>query len=118
MTATQGATDWRSLAACMSADPDLFFPISSAGPALQQVSQAKAICARCGVQRDCLKFALATGQVHGVWGGTTEEERVLMRRRFAARAVTSPIQGAARQTPRQRAHQAGGRQSRQRPPGR
>lgn len=117
MTATQGATDWRSLAACMSADPDLFFPISSAGPALAQVSQAKAVCERCQVRRDCLEFALATGQVHGVWGGTTEEERLRMRHPSVARPVTS-MQGPARQSPRQRARQGGQRQPGQRPPGR
>ena len=66
---------WRSLAACQFADPDLFFPISSSGPALAQVAQAKAICAGCQVRRECLAFALRTDQVHGVWGGLSEQER-------------------------------------------
>jgi WhiB family redox-sensing transcriptional regulator len=60
--------DWRSLAACQSADPDLFFPISSSGQSIAQVVEAKAICARCQVRRECLAFALRTHQVHGVWG--------------------------------------------------
>ena len=38
------------------------------------VTQAKAICARCPVRRQCLVFALNTRQNHGVWGGMTEEE--------------------------------------------
>lgn len=80
-TAPGDITDWRSLAACMTADPELFFPISSAGPALDQVEQAKAICAGCQVQHACLDFALSTGQVHGVWGGTTEDERQRLRHR-------------------------------------
>ena len=66
---------WRSLAACQFADPDLFFPISSSGPALAQVAQAKAICAGCQVRRECLAFAVRTHQVHGVWGGLSEQER-------------------------------------------
>ena len=66
---------WRILAACQFADPDLFFPISSSGPALAQVAQAKAICAGCQVQRECLAFAVRTHQVHGVWGGLSEKER-------------------------------------------
>jgi WhiB family redox-sensing transcriptional regulator len=67
--------DWRSSAACRSADPDLFFPISSSGPSTAQVAEAKAICAGCRVRRDCLAFALRTHQVHGVWGGLGERER-------------------------------------------
>ena len=43
MTAHRENTNWWSLAACMSADPDIFFPVSSAGPALKQADQAKAI---------------------------------------------------------------------------
>ena len=48
---------WRLLAACLSADPDLFFPVSSSGRSLAQVAEAKAICAGCQVRRDCLAFA-------------------------------------------------------------
>jgi WhiB family redox-sensing transcriptional regulator len=72
---------WRSAAACRSADPDLFFPISDSGPALEQAAKAKAICATCGVRRECLAFALQTGQVHGIWGGTSEHERATARQR-------------------------------------
>jgi len=71
---------WRSLAACQSADPDLFFPISSSGGSGAQVAEAKAICARCRVRRECLAFALRTHQVHGVWGGMSEQERRLVPR--------------------------------------
>ena len=66
---------WRQRAACLSADPDLFFPVSAEGRSLEQVAKAKAICARCRVRRDCLAFALATRQAHGVWGGMSEQER-------------------------------------------
>ena len=71
--------DWRS-AACRSADPELFFPISAFGKARKQVAEAKAICARCPVRRQCLAFALRTRQVHGIWGGLTEDERAFIRR--------------------------------------
>ena len=75
---------WRSAAACRFADPDLFFPISDSGPAREQMAEAKAICATCRVRRECLAFALRTGQVHGIWGGTTEDERAAARRRTAS----------------------------------
>jgi WhiB family redox-sensing transcriptional regulator len=34
------------------------------------------ICADCPVRRQCLAFALDTRQDHGVWGGTSEQERL------------------------------------------
>src|ERR1700730_16353625 len=71
MTATESAANWRSAAACLSADPDLFFPISNTGPAERQIARAKTICAGCGVRRECLEFALSHQQNYGVWGGTT-----------------------------------------------
>jgi len=69
---------WRLSAACRSTDPDLFFPVSSSGRSLELVVQAKEVCARCPVQRECLRFALSTRQAHGVWGGMSEEERKLL----------------------------------------
>jgi WhiB family transcriptional regulator, redox-sensing transcriptional regulator len=79
MIATEHAADWRAHGACLSADPDLFFPISSAGPSARQVARAKSVCASCPVRRECLDFALNTHQVHGVWGGTSAEERQFIR---------------------------------------
>jgi WhiB family redox-sensing transcriptional regulator len=81
MTATGSVLNWRAAGACLNADPDLFFPISSAGPAEQQIVRAKVICAGCGVRRECLEFALAHDQVYGIWGGTTPEDRQRERRR-------------------------------------
>lgn len=75
LSADGKGSDWRRAAACRGADPDLFFPVSSTGRSLQQVGQAKAVCAACAVRRQCLEFALATNQAHGVWGGMTAEER-------------------------------------------
>ena len=70
-----GPLTWMSYSACQDTDPDLFFPIAAAGPALRQIAEAKAICARCPVLTDCLNYALETSQDTGVWGGTSEEER-------------------------------------------
>ena len=81
MTAVDNRAAWWSRAACATADPELFFPISHVGPALRQVAKAKAICARCEIQEACLGYALDAGSVQGVWGGTTEEERRRLLRR-------------------------------------
>lgn len=66
---------WRTAAACRSADPDLFFPVSASAHNTQQVADAKSICACCPVSRECRNFALRTRQQHGIWAGMTEEER-------------------------------------------
>lgn len=72
--------DWRHQAACRDADPEVFFPVGTTGPALAQIEAAKAICATCSVKGTCLEWALETGQDAGVWGGLTEEERRAIRR--------------------------------------
>jgi WhiB family redox-sensing transcriptional regulator len=70
--------EWLDAGACRSEDPELFFPITSSGPSAQQIAAAKAVCQRCGVQNECLHYALESHQSFGVWGGTSEEERVRM----------------------------------------
>lgn len=72
--------DWVQRARCKDEDPELFFPIGTSGPALEQIENARAICMQCEVREDCLDWALASGQDAGVWGGTSEEERKAMRR--------------------------------------
>lgn len=84
MVSTAPAAEWRSLGACLTADPDLFFPISSVGPGKAQIAQAKLICMTCRVQQQCLSYALETGQVDGVWGGASPEERKALRRGLRA----------------------------------
>jgi WhiB family transcriptional regulator, redox-sensing transcriptional regulator len=89
MTEMDNRAGWWSRAACASADPDLFFPISHSGLALRQVTRAKAICARCDIQRECLRYALDAGSIQGVWGGTTEMERRRLLRRQRRTGATA-----------------------------
>jgi len=80
--------DWRDHAACRLADPELFFPVSPGGPSPDQADDgraARAICATCPVRRECLQFALATRQAHGIWGGMSERERGATASRAALR---------------------------------
>lgn len=71
--------NWRDAAACSQADPELFFPVGTTGPAVQQTDQAKRICRSCPARSSCLEWALDHGVSAGVWGGTTEEERRALR---------------------------------------
>ncbi|MDY5139459.1 WhiB family transcriptional regulator, partial [Actinotignum timonense] len=75
--------DWRSRAACLTEDPELFFPIGSSASALTQTDRAKRVCQECTVRDDCLNYALEHNQDSGVWGGTSEDERRRLRRRTA-----------------------------------
>jgi WhiB family redox-sensing transcriptional regulator len=79
------ADDWRLQAACRDTDPDLFFPVGTTGPALEQIDAARAVCRACDSQAACLEFALATNQESGIWGGTSEEERRKLRKAWLAR---------------------------------
>ena len=75
---------WRRYAACRGCDVELFFPVGSTGPAIDQIAAAKEVCGTCPVRADCLDFALVTNQESGVWGGATEEERRRLRRSWLA----------------------------------
>ncbi len=77
-------TGWRSNAACRGEDTDMFFPGRGEW---QRVQAAKAICAGCPVRDECLEESLVNGDRHGIFGGTSERERRLIRgaRRRAAR---------------------------------
>ena len=90
MTALDSRAERWSRAACSTADPELFFPISSSGPSRRHVARAKAICAGCEIRRECLKYALDAGPVQGVWGGMTEAERQLLRQRTRRARVRPP----------------------------
>ena len=76
---------WRLRAACRQADPDLFFPIGTTGPAIGQIGEAKRICQACPVRTSCLGWALRHGISFGIWGGTTEDDRQVLRRALLRR---------------------------------
>ena len=79
-------TSWRDHAACSHVDPDLFFPVSTSGASMTDIEAARRVCQRCPVRAPCLRWALGLGQVSGIWGGTTEEERRARRRAPVPRA--------------------------------
>jgi WhiB family transcriptional regulator, redox-sensing transcriptional regulator len=74
--------DWRDVAACSGLPHAVFFPV---GDDLEDaIASAKGICAVCPVTDDCLEFALETNQKAGIWGGTSEEDRKALRRKWLA----------------------------------
>jgi WhiB family transcriptional regulator, redox-sensing transcriptional regulator len=72
---------WRSKAACNGLDPSIFYPDEN-----DDASDAKAVCASCPVQVQCLEHALGRREKEGIWGGCTERDRrriIRQRRRTA-----------------------------------
>lgn len=72
---------WHKQAACKDAkDPDLWHP--EPGERDREV-RAKKICERCPVKKECLEDALSrpVAKDYGIWGGTSANERIKIRRR-------------------------------------
>ena len=65
--------DWRTRAACIGSDPDLWFPADNAARARTQ--HIRAICAGCPVSAECLQAASDLDARYGIWGGLDEVER-------------------------------------------
>jgi WhiB family redox-sensing transcriptional regulator len=84
LSLTLASDEWRRTAACRDTDPDLFFPVGTTGPAIEQIENAKAVCQACDAQSLCLEYALATNQDSGIWGGTSEDERRQLRKQYNA----------------------------------
>lgn len=73
----EGDWDWQVDAACRGLDTSNFYhPENERGPSrARRERNAKAICAKCPVINNCLRWALAAREPYGVWGGLSAEER-------------------------------------------
>jgi len=76
--------DWMSEAVCRSADMSLFFSFE-----YDLIEKAKLLCDGCPVKSDCLEIAIRREE-HGVWGGTTTDERKELRRSLNVKVVKEP----------------------------
>ena len=56
-------------------NPGLWFP-----PVGKDGNEAKAVCALCPVQDQCLTHALEVNERFGIWGGRSQKERIGLRR--------------------------------------
>lgn len=84
--------EWQYQGACRDADPSIFFhPEGERGGTRRRRDEAaKAICATCPVLQQCREHALAVQEPYGVWGGLTEDERlVILQERKRKRASTA-----------------------------
>lgn len=85
--------DWVNRSACRGLDPTIFYPATD-----EEADEAKAVCAECPVQVECLEHAIGHREHNGVWGGATERERqriIRRRRRLRAMGAASESQGGS-----------------------
>lgn len=85
--------DWVTRSACKGLDPTIFYPATD-----EEALEAKAVCAECPVQEECLEHAIGQREHNGVWGGATERERqriIRRRRRLRALAASGAEQAVA-----------------------
>lgn len=68
---------WFEHSACRGMDPDIFFPDSGHHLLTRAAIET---CNTCPVQMECLDYAIKHHLDHGIWGGTSERERVRIRR--------------------------------------
>ena len=77
---TTEAWDWQAEAACRGMASSFFFhPWGERGPSRdERVRRAKEVCADCPVIDACRQHALEVQEQYGVWGGLSEEERLVL----------------------------------------
>lgn len=72
---------WAEDALCAQTDPESFYPEKGGS-----TREAKAVCASCLVQAECLDYALDHDERFGIWGGLSERERRRIKQR-----ITHPL---------------------------
>lgn len=71
---------------CASVDPDMFFPEKGSGQG-KEFKQLRDVCRRCDLVNECLEWALEHHEF-GIWGGTSERERRVIRRKRATKIAS------------------------------
>jgi WhiB family transcriptional regulator, redox-sensing transcriptional regulator len=63
---------WQDQALCRKFPDDDWFPAPATSHVVADLVE---VCQQCPAQTSCLAAALAMGEEHGIWGGTTEADR-------------------------------------------
>jgi WhiB family redox-sensing transcriptional regulator len=71
---------WRDRADCTGLPPRTFYPEGDKLKVSRLTAKAKAICENCPVSLPCLEEALELGEIFGIRGGMTEDERLTIRK--------------------------------------
>ena len=74
---------WHAPATCRGSGTDAFVIDAKKEPS----AEVLALCDGCQVRGECLEYAMAHPDLVGVWGGTTERERRVLRKKAASNSV-------------------------------
>jgi WhiB family transcriptional regulator, redox-sensing transcriptional regulator len=64
---------------CREVEPNTMYPEPGAE---REEAIAVAVCIGCRVMDECLEYSLDNREVHGVWAGRTETERIRLSRKI------------------------------------
>lgn len=79
--------DWQKWASCAGVGPADYFPARGA-PVHELMTKCRETCS---VQAECLAAALASGEHHGVWGGTSAKGRLRLRNELRAAGLLGVV---------------------------
>ncbi|GLY55345.1 WhiB family transcriptional regulator [Lentzea sp. NBRC 102530] len=79
---------WQNDGLCKETDPEAFYPLATGGT---NGREGKRICAACPAQLMCLDWGLHHER-YGIWGGTSVNERIQLRKQLGIREPTEDIE--------------------------
>ena len=71
--------EWIQLANCKDTNTRTFFIYREDKNQRLRREAAYSVCRECDVKKECLDYAIVNNEV-GIWGGTSDKERRLLRR--------------------------------------
>lgn len=89
-----GPEPWRYRAKCRGLDTELWYPPRDKNQYKDVASISKSICMgkdgypECPVRKECLLYADANDDTHGIWGGMSHRERNALKRKAAKAGLT------------------------------
>jgi WhiB family transcriptional regulator, redox-sensing transcriptional regulator len=89
-----GPEPWRYKAKCRGMTTNLWFPPRDKELYKTIAEKSKAVCygrdglPECPVRKECLLYADAMDDTHGIWGGMSHRERNALKRKAAKKKLT------------------------------
>lgn len=89
-----GPEPWRYRAKCRGLDTELWYPPRDKNQYKDVASISKAVCMgrdglpECPVRKECLLYADANDDTHGIWGGMSHRERNALKRKAKKLGLT------------------------------